>query len=486
MDARIDFARSVLLGVGASIPGLRGAFQALDGLITLCEQVQVRRNQTLELCARCADLLNTVVKYQPSPAGTLEAAYDEVASCITKVWQRAQNWAQRSRAGSLLHLKEIQENIEQSKVAIEDCFRKFELATAAATSKWQSEFAEDVRKDNEEKIAYLSGIRNAQEMTNEMSMRGQEDRKRLMEMMQELLREVRSREQQHNGLSQNLYEIQVTTSLLLPDPHLHSGEITDIETRAVMGTGAMDIYRGKYLQREKVAIKVVRAVEGNEDTLRRFKREVGIWQKVWDIDKGQYILPFYGFSVEEDMMRPYMVSPWQENGTALAYVKQNDAHVNHRQMASARGIRVLHCLMDPPENILINAEGNPRIADFGLSKLLKDMSKVPLTQSGAVDARWLAPEVYDNEGGFSLSSDIWSFGMTVLELLTHDRPFSDIKHSQGVVAAVVNGRNPDRPTDPRVVERGLDDELWRLLVQCWSRLPRARPGILEILERLGE
>lgn len=55
---------------------------------------------------------------------------------------------------------------------------------------------------------------------------------------------------------------------------------------------------GLYLQREKVAIKVVRAVSSNKHSLRvsqRFMKECAIWKEVWKSDRGEHVLPFYGW-----------------------------------------------------------------------------------------------------------------------------------------------------------------------------------------------
>ncbi|KAG7090219.1 hypothetical protein E1B28_011820 [Marasmius oreades] len=494
----------------APVPGLSMGVDALCSLITLCEEVSASRNATRELCDRCHSLLLAVEKYQPPPPNTLQAAFDDVTKCITDVKNRVAKWARLSWARSLVKLKEIQGDLEKSQAEITDCFLRFQLASHADTSRWQAEFAVVARSDHEEIIAYLADIRNAQDIVHGMmSGYGEEilsyhektiselkELKGIMAFMQENMSGVQnSSEKQFVGLSQNLHDLQVTAKTLLPNPHLVSGEITDIEERAVTGTTSMDIFRGRYLHKERVAIKVLRSVSVDEHTTRRFGREVEIWKLIFEIDHGKYILPFYGFGQGGDL-RPYMVSPWQENGNALSYVKKNDATVNYKQMIIdiARGLRVLHVLMTPPvvhgdvraENIFVNSQGNPLIGDFGLSKMVEDMTNTPFTQSNGVANlyRWFAPEVYIGEGSVSLACDIYSFGMTVLELLTHQHPYPKIKHPPEVVLNVANGRTPPRPGESRVVERGLNDEMWGLLVQCWNRTPSARPSIEEVLEKL--
>ncbi|KAL0568668.1 hypothetical protein V5O48_013309, partial [Marasmius crinis-equi] len=196
-DPWLAFAKSVVLLTGscAPVPGLQPATQALVALVTLCEQVVVNRNETRQLCIRCHDLLEAVLKYKPSSSHMLETAYDDVGGCITKVWQRVATWAQLSWGRSLVRLKKIQEDIEHSKVAIQDCFNKFQLAAAADNNQWQSEFADAARGDHEEVIAYLSEIQHGQEIANEIMrvygeqmMQGQEgiskDVKQVMVMMQ--------------------------------------------------------------------------------------------------------------------------------------------------------------------------------------------------------------------------------------------------------------------------------------------------------------
>ncbi|KAF9256245.1 kinase-like protein [Marasmius fiardii PR-910] len=295
----------------------------------------------------------------------------------------------------------------------------------------------------------------------------------------------------------NLYELQVTTKTLLPNPQLVSGEITDIEKQPVSGTTTMNIFRGRYLRRRPVAIKVMRSVDANERIEKagfRFVREAQIWQRIYQIDHGTYLLPFYGFGKTADMLS-YIVSPWQENGDALTYVKENDATVDYKQMITgiAEGMRVLHSCVTPSvihgdlraANIFIDLYGNPLIGDFGLSKMVEEMTEMRYTQSdGAISLyRWFAPEIH--EGVISLASDVYSFGMTVLEILTHQHPYSQRERHIDAFMEVKEGRIPPRPTEAEVIERGLDDAMWDLLVECWGRPPPVRPSVEEILKKLG-
>ncbi|KAJ8077723.1 hypothetical protein PM082_002156 [Marasmius tenuissimus] len=525
-DPWLAVGKSLAISASRLVPvtGVQPAVEALCGLITLCENVTANRHATRQLCQKCHDLLLAVEKYQPTPPAMLQEAFDDVKKTIEDVKNRAATWSQLSRRSAFVRQKQIQKGIEECRGEISDCFMRYQLASGAETTQWQAEFSAKAQTDHEELRDYICEIHRGQAVleevtrkygetniqTGEVIMRNMEemnarlweqkqDQKDLMRKMQEILAEVSkgsSRdEDQVAGLSRNLYEVQSATKILLPVPNLISGEITDIETQAVARTATIDIYRGRYLQGPTVAIKVVRAVEGDEDTMRRFLREADMWEKIWNIDKGTYILPFYGFS-QADERRPYIVSPWQENGTALVYVKKNDARVDYRKLILniAHGIRVLHCLMDFPvvhgdiqaANILIDNGGNPLLADFGLSKMVEDMTGVPLTQSnkGTNLYRWFAPEIFINNGTMSLASDMYSFAMTILELFTHVHPFPQIKHSLEVMMNVAKGENPERPTEERVVERGLDDKMWQLMTECWNREPSARPGIEEVLASL--
>jgi len=53
-------------------------------------------------------------------------------------------------------------------------------------------------------------------------------------------------------------------------------------------------------------------------------------------------------------------------------------------------------------------------------------------------------------------------------------PYANIKKTAHVIAKKRESVLPDRPQDERIIERGLDDKMWNILCQCWSKNPSNR------------
>ena len=75
--------------------------------------------------------------------------------------------------------------------------------------------------------------------------------------------------------------------------------------------------------------------------------------------------------------------------------------------------------------------------------------------------------------------------MTILEILTGEQPFATVKRTTEVLIKMQEGQRPERPKDPEVFTRGLDDNLWKLLHDCWAHEASDRPTIEEVIARLG-
>lgn len=73
---------------------------------------------------------------------------------------------------------------------------------------------------------------------------------------------------------------------------------------------------------------------------------------------------------------------------------------------------------------------------------------------------------------------------TVLQLITNQQPYSYIKHTTEVVIKSAQGARPRRPTELHIIARGLDDNLWNIMTDCWNNDPADRPSIDQVLAHL--
>ena len=82
-------------------------------------------------------------------------------------------------------------------------------------------------------------------------------------------------------------------------------------------------------------------------------------------------------------------------------------------------------------NILIDDDGNARLADFGLSRVLEKTGLT--TKSIAGSCRWMPYELMysddpEQDGTFTTASDVWSLGMTILEVCDKQSPPGNLTH----------------------------------------------------------
>ncbi|RIB28176.1 kinase-like domain-containing protein [Gigaspora rosea] len=114
-------------------------------------------------------------------------------------------------------------------------------------------------------------------------------------------------------------------------------------------------------------------------------------------------------------------------------------------------------------NILIDEIGKPTIADLGLSKPM-DASSDKNAIYGVIP--YVAPEV-SKGGKFTSSSDIYSFGMIIWEVINGCRPFSDRKHDECLILDILDGLRPKIPSN-------IPQDLVELMNRYWDSDPEKR------------
>jgi len=159
-------------------------------------------------------------------------------------------------------------------------------------------------------------------------------------------------------------------------------------------------------------------------------------------------------------------------------------------VAVAEGLTYLHD-QDPAiihgdlrgGNILISNEGRPCLSDFGLARILKLEGMTP-TSEQAGSLRWMSPELLRDDIIPSASSDVWAFGMTVLELISGNHPYNKIVNDVVVFGEIKDGQIPSRPQDTKF-SNGLSDELWAICQHCWIIVPSQRPSMREVFSKIS-
>ena len=142
-------------------------------------------------------------------------------------------------------------------------------------------------------------------------------------------------------------------------------------------------------------------------------------------------------------------------------------------------------------NILIDQNGDARLADFGLLTVISDPTI--FTASSSIVAhgttRWMSPEllhpdIFDlRDSRPTERSDCYAFGMVIYEVLSGQVPFAQFKEFI-VMRKVIEGERPERPEGAE--GEWFTDDLWNILTQCWATQPESRPGIEAVLECLGQ
>ena len=124
-----------------------------------------------------------------------------------------------------------------------------------------------------------------------------------------------------------------------------------------------------------------------------------------------------------------------------------------------------------------------KVSDFGIARTLNE-STLGQTQTHAKGSvHWMSPEAF--EGHHTCASDVWSFAMTLYELLTRRLPFQGKAPTAVMRAVCVDDTRPD------VAESSADGSaanelLIALMRECWATDPFDRPSFGEIVSRLNE
>lgn len=248
----------------------------------------------------------------------------------------------------------------------------------------------------------------------------------------------------------------------------------DFRLAELLRRGAMsEIYRGYSREGRAVAVKVLDAgLKGDADAEARFVREAEALQKIRNLHVAELIT----FGTAPDG-RPYLVCELVEGPTLKEIIDQRERpdllkgldwmEEAAEALQEAWNHKIIHRDIKP-ENLMINAEGQLKVVDFGLSKAV--FSEPPASQGKAVlgTPRYMSPEMILGQS-LDLRSDMYSLGATFFHYFTGESPFDADTHEE-----MMKRHAGSAPPPPHAIEPGLPEDICYILMRLMAKDPSNR------------
>ncbi|KAM1025534.1 hypothetical protein ACFX13_039373 [Malus domestica] len=275
-----------------------------------------------------------------------------------------------------------------------------------------------------------------------------------------------------------------------------------ISFRDTIGKGGFGtVYKGKLPYDGRiVAVKVLCESKGNGE---EFINEVASIGRTSHVN----IVTLFGFCYERD--KRALIYEFMPNGSLDSFIRKQGSDIEKCRLGwktlseiavgVARGLEYLHRGCNTrilhfdikPQNILLDKDFCPKIADFGLAKLCKVKESIVSMLGTRGTAGYIAPEVFSRSfGGVSHKSDVYSYGMLVLEMVGARKNLdSGVSHTSEMfphyVYKVLELENNENVFGAISAE---ENEIARKMVLismwCIQTIPSDRPSMSKVVEML--
>ncbi|KAG2070499.1 kinase-like protein [Suillus decipiens] len=259
--------------------------------------------------------------------------------------------------------------------------------------------------------------------------------------------------------------------------------------------GLGDVYKcilNRDASPELVAVKCPRFQSLTDADIAKINHNLDREIQVWTQLDHHYVLRLHGTVTNFGPSRA-LVSPWMLNGTLNSYLDRTQEILTMMDRLRilkqiTEGLKYLHDNSVihgdlTSNNVLVAADGSPRLADFGVSNIMVESNPTFSFQSGAV--RWAAPELVILQDGETVQcatkySDIYALGCIMLQVLHGKLPYWWLKTAPQVMGSKVKYQEPVNGSI-QIQENHLE-----FMRRCWSIEIENRPSVEVVLSFLEE
>jgi serine/threonine protein kinase/Tfp pilus assembly protein PilF len=264
------------------------------------------------------------------------------------------------------------------------------------------------------------------------------------------------------------------------------GELGDYELLEEVGRGGQGVVfraRQKSLNRI-VALKVISLGQwASKAHVRRFRLEAEAAAKL----EHPGIVPIH--EVGERDGSCYFSMKFVEGGQLDEVVRRTPMSIRQAAELIAKVARTVHYAHEhgilhrdiKPGNILLGANGEPHLTDFGLARLIESESSVTQTLDVLGTPSYMAPEqALGNNAAVSSATDVYGLGGVLYQLLTGQPPFAG-----GATYETIKLLLDTEPKQPRFLNPKIDRDLSTICLKCLEKDPKRRyPSALALAEDL--